>query len=123
VGLDRLKPVDLVVAGTVAAGLDGARLGKGGGFSDLEFAVASEAGLIGPDTVVVTTVHEVQVLPASEIPVTDHDVRLDLIVTPERLIEIPRRGRRTVAGIHWDELTDEKIAAIPLLARLRDQRS
>ena len=53
VGLDRLKPVDLVVAGTVAAGLDGARLGKGGGFSDLEFAVASEAGLIGPDTVVV----------------------------------------------------------------------
>ena len=42
------QPVDLVVAGTVAAGLDGARLGKGGGFSDLEFAVASEAGLIGP---------------------------------------------------------------------------
>ena len=28
--------------------LDGARLGKGGGFSDLEFAVAAEAGLIGP---------------------------------------------------------------------------
>ena len=123
VGLDRLKPVDLVVAGTVAAGLDGARLGKGGGFSDLEFAVASEAGLIGPDTVVVTTVHEVQVLPAGEIPTTDHDVALDLIVTPERLIEIPRRKRRAPAGIRWDELTDEKIAAIPLLARLRAGRS
>lgn len=123
VGLDRLKPVDLVVAGTVAAGLDGARLGKGGGFSDLEFAVASEAGLIGPDTVVVTTVHEVQVLPAGEIPTTDHDVALDLIVTPERLIEIPRRKQRTNAAIRWDELTDEKIAAIPLLARLRAGRS
>ena len=122
VGLDRLKPVDLVVAGTVAAGLDGARLGKGGGFSDLEFAVASEAGLIGPDTVVVTTVHEVQVLPAGEIPTTDHDVALDLIVTPERLIEIPRRKQRTNAAIRWDELTDEKIAAIPLLARLRAGR-
>jgi 5-formyltetrahydrofolate cyclo-ligase len=123
VGLDRLNPVDLVVAGTVAAGVDGARLGKGGGFSDLEFAVASEAGLIGPDTVVVTTVHEVQVLPAGTIPTTEHDVALDLIVTPERVIEIPRRKRRSEAGIRWDELTEEKIAAIPLLARLRAARS
>jgi len=123
VGLDRLRPVDLVVAGTVAAGLDGARLGKGGGFSDLEFAVASEAGLIGPDTVVVTIVHEVQVLPAGEIPTAEHDVGLDLIVTPERVIEVPRRKRRSAAGIRWDELTEEKIAAIPLLARLRAGRS
>jgi 5-formyltetrahydrofolate cyclo-ligase len=122
VGIDELKPVDLVVAGTVAAGLDGARLGKGGGFSDLEFAVASEAGLIGLGTVVVTTVHEAQVVAAGEIPTTDHDVTVDLIVTPERVIEIPHRKRRPPAGIHWDELTDEKIAAIPLLARLRAAR-
>src|SRR5690348_12267486 len=47
-----LDPVDLVVTGSVAAGPDGARLGKGGGFSDLEFAVASEVGLISPGTVV-----------------------------------------------------------------------
>jgi 5-formyltetrahydrofolate cyclo-ligase len=122
VGLDDLSPVDLVVAGTVAAGLDGARLGKGGGFSDLEFAVASEAGLIGPRTVVVTTVHEVQVLPAGEIPTTDHDVRLDLIVTPQRVIECPRPKRRPTAGVRWDELTEEKIETIPLLARLRESR-
>jgi 5-formyltetrahydrofolate cyclo-ligase len=122
VGLDELKPVDLVVAGTVAAGLDGARLGKGGGFSDLEFAVAAEAGLIGPKTVVVTTVHEAQVLPAGEIPTTEHDVPLDLIVTPDRVIEIPRRKRRPPAGIRWDELTEDKIAAIPLLANLRGRR-
>ena len=123
VGIDELSPVDLVVAGTVAAGLDGARLGKGGGFSDLEFAVASEAGLIGPETVVVTTVHEVQVLPAGEIPTTDHDVRLDLIVTPERVIRCPRPKRRPPARVRWDELTDEKIATIPLLARLRAARA
>src|SRR5438067_2477401 len=119
VGIDELSPVDLVVAGTVAAGLDGARLGKGGGFSDLEFAVASEAGLIGPETVVVTTVHEVQVLPAGEIPTTDHDVRLDLIVTPERVIECPRPKLRPPAGIRGDELTEAKSEATPLLARLR----
>ena len=120
VGLDELTPVDLVVAGTVAAGLDGARLGKGGGFSDLEFPIASEAGLIGPDTVVVTTVHEAQVRPAGEIPTTDHDVALDLIVTPERVIEIPRRKRRRAGAVRWEELTEEKIASIPLLPRLRE---
>jgi 5-formyltetrahydrofolate cyclo-ligase len=35
-----------------------ARLGKGGGFSDLELAVAAEAGLVDRSTVVVTTVRD-----------------------------------------------------------------
>ena len=45
--LDELDAVDLVVGGCVAVGEDGARLGKGGGFADLEYALASAAGLIG----------------------------------------------------------------------------
>jgi 5-formyltetrahydrofolate cyclo-ligase len=114
-----LEPVDLVVAGCVAAGEDGARLGKGGGFSDLEFALAAEAGLVDRSTLVATTVHELQLRPPGAIPVADHDIRLDLIATPERIIECARPRRRAAPGIHWDELTDEKIAAIPLLARIR----
>jgi 5-formyltetrahydrofolate cyclo-ligase len=120
VTLADLTPVDLVVMGSVAVGEDGARLGKGGGFADLEFALATAAGLIGPETVIVTTVHEIQVRPAGEVPVTSHDVPLDLIVTPERVIDC--RGRsaaRPSAGIEWADLTDAKIAAIPLLAALR----
>lgn len=119
IGVDELEPVDLVVAGWVAAGEDGARLGKGGGYSDLEYALASEAGLIGPATVVATTVHDLQVRPAGVIPTVDHDVRLDLVVTPTRTIEVPRRGRRAVGRVCWCELDEDKIAAIPLLARLR----
>jgi 5-formyltetrahydrofolate cyclo-ligase len=122
VNVEDLEPVDLVVTGCVAVTEEGARLGKGGGFSDLEFAVATEAGLIGPDTVVVTTVHETQVVAAGRIPVTPHDIWLDLIVTPDRVITPPkrRRSRRgTPAGILWDDLTPEKIDAIPLLRRLR----
>ena len=46
VSLDAMEPVDLVVTGCVAVGEDGARLGKGGGFSDLEFALAAAAGLV-----------------------------------------------------------------------------
>src|SRR5579863_7109795 len=86
VALDSLSPVDLVVMGCVAVSQDGARLGKGGGFADLEFALATAAGLIGPATVCVTTVHELQVCPAGRIPLTSHDVPLDFIVTPDRVI-------------------------------------
>src|SRR5580698_10680932 len=93
VTLAEVTPVDLVVTGCVAAGEDGARLGKGGGFADLEFALATAAGLIGPETVTVTTVHELQVRPSGVTPVTSHDVPLDFIVTPERVIDC-RAGRK-----------------------------
>jgi 5-formyltetrahydrofolate cyclo-ligase len=57
IGVAELRPVELVVCGSVAVNRHCARVGKGGGFSDLEFALLVEAGLIGPDTVVATTVH------------------------------------------------------------------
>jgi 5-formyltetrahydrofolate cyclo-ligase len=123
VRIEELSPVDLVVMGSVAAGEDGARLGKGGGFADLEFALATAAGLIGPQTIIVTTVHEIQLRPAGGIPVTGHDVPLDLIVTPERVIDCRQRSAaRPTCGIDWAGLTDEKIAAIPLLSALRAAR-
>jgi 5-formyltetrahydrofolate cyclo-ligase len=118
VDLDDLEPVDLVVTGCVAVGDDGARLGKGGGFSDLEFAVASAAGLIGPDTVIATTVHDRQVVGAGVIPTTDHDVWVDLIVTPSGVIRPPSRSRRA-GSVRWHELSDEKLESIPFLAAMR----
>jgi hypothetical protein len=48
----------------------------------------------GGCSLVVTTVHELQVRPAGEVPTTDHDVRLDLIVTPDRVIDCRAPGRR-----------------------------
>src|SRR5205814_1523062 len=70
-------------------------------------AVAAAAGLIGSHTLLVTTVHELQVRPGGEIPVADHDIRLDMIVTPERVILAPRRGRPK-SKLRWDQLTEEK---------------
>jgi 5-formyltetrahydrofolate cyclo-ligase len=88
-------------------------------FADLEFALATAAGLVGPDTLVVTTVHELQVRPAGAIPTAPHDAPVDLVVTPERVIDCrERRGPRPVDGINWSELTREKIEAIPLLRAL-----
>ena len=119
VDIDELAPVDLVVTGCVAVDETGARLGKGGGFSDLELAVAAEAGLVNAHTVVVTTVHELQVLPAGVIPVTGHDIHVDVIVTNDRVVRCPRARDWALPQLQWSELTDAKIAAIPLLQRLR----
>jgi 5-formyltetrahydrofolate cyclo-ligase len=117
---EELGEIDLVVTGCVAVGEDGARLGKGGGFSDLEFAVAAEAGLVGAETVVVTTVHELQLLGAGTIPMTAHDVPVDLVVTPDRVIDCRGGPHKRPPGVRWDELTEEKITSIPLLQRLRE---
>lgn len=116
--VDALRPVGLVVTGCVAVDRTGARLGKGGGFADLEFAVAGAAGLVGERTVVATTVHPSQVLDPERIPVTDHDVDLDLIVTPEEVIHCDRRRAR-LGAVRWEELTEEKIMAIPMLQAMR----
>jgi 5-formyltetrahydrofolate cyclo-ligase len=113
IGLAELRPVDLVVCGSVAVNREGARIGKGDGFSDLEFALLVEAGLIGRHTVVATTVHPLQVLDEA-LPETAHDVRLDLIVAGEEVIGC-RRPRRP-AGILWEHLDAAKVAAIPALA-------
>jgi 5-formyltetrahydrofolate cyclo-ligase len=110
-----VDPLDLVVCGSVAVDRRGARVGKGGGYSDLEFALLSEAGRITDRTVIVTTVHPLQVLD-DRLPETEHDFRVDLIVSDEEVVRC-RRVRRP-AGILWGHLDEEKIGAIPSLAAL-----
>jgi len=119
VDITEVEPVDLVVAGCVAVGRDGARLGKGGGFSDLEFAVAAGAGLVDRRTVVVTTVHARQLVGAGRVPRTPHDIHVDVIVTPDEVLRCPRPSGHRLASIRWQELSEEKIASIPMLGRLR----
>jgi 5-formyltetrahydrofolate cyclo-ligase len=108
-----MRPVDVVVCGSVAVNRSGARIGKGAGYSDLEVALLIEAGLVTEKTVIVAPVHQLQVVD-EEIPETEHDFRVDLIVTPEEVIECP--DRRRPEGLIWGDLTAEKIAAIPVLA-------
>ncbi|MBO0705373.1 MAG: 5-formyltetrahydrofolate cyclo-ligase [Candidatus Dormibacteraeota bacterium] len=114
VGIDEMARIDLVVCGSVAVNRRGARLGKGGGFSDLEFALLTEAGLLPATAPLTTTVHALQIL-VGDLPETGHDFRLDVIVTPDAVLRCdePRRP----PGILWDDLDGEKIAAVPELTR------
>ncbi|MFC4507548.1 MULTISPECIES: 5-formyltetrahydrofolate cyclo-ligase [Streptomyces] len=112
VEVDALRPVDVVVLGSVAVNRTGVRIGKGAGYSDIEFALLAEAGLVGPQTLVVTTVHRLQVVD-DPMPSSEHDVNVDLIVTPEEIISCSTPHRPS--GIIWDRLEPSKIAAIPAL--------
>ena len=110
-----LPHIDLVVSGSVAVDRRGARIGKGGGYADLELGLLAEAGRVDDDTLIVTTVHPVQVL-REHLPETAHDVRVDRIVTPEETIAC-RRARRP-AGIIWEDLAEERIREIPILDQM-----
>ena len=114
VGLDEMPAIDLIVTGCVAVTAEGARLGKGGGYSDLEYALLREARKITAKTPVATTVHPAQIAARGAIPMTSHDQSLDLIATPDELIRCPRRFERP-RGILWDELDAAKRDSIPVL--------
>ncbi|CAJ1958514.1 unnamed protein product [Cylindrotheca closterium] len=119
--------VDLVVVGSTAVCPNtGARVGKGEGFAELEWGILSQMGnLSAQNCLVVTTCHDIQVVePDSEdggIPadsLTKHDVPVDIIVTPTRIIRVPNRAPKP-SGIMWDLLSPQKLAQIKVLRQLK----
>jgi 5-formyltetrahydrofolate cyclo-ligase len=116
VAVEELEPVDLVVCGTVAVNRDGVRVGKGGGYSDLEYGVLIDAGKIDSHTTVATTVHPTQVL-RRHLMMTAHDLPVDMIATPRAVIEVERQYERP-RGILWDHLQPPQIREIPILERM-----
>ncbi|SCL16226.1 5-formyltetrahydrofolate cyclo-ligase [Micromonospora nigra] len=110
--ISEMRPVDLVVCGSVAVNSDGVRVGKGAGYSDIELALLTEAGLVSPSTVLATSVHSLQVV-AGPLPEAEHDFRVNLIITPDEVIECPPHEQPT--GIYWNSLHPRKVAEIPAL--------
>lgn len=123
VGPQEMRPVDLVVCGSVAIGRsDGVRIGKGAGYSDLELALLADAGLITRNTTIATTVHELQVIDDA-LPHDKHDFSVDLGITPTRILSFTPDQPRP-AGIMVSKLRPEQLATIPALAEvIRQQNS
>ncbi|HSK28757.1 MAG TPA: 5-formyltetrahydrofolate cyclo-ligase, partial [Candidatus Limnocylindria bacterium] len=113
VALEDIKAIELIVCGSVAVNRKGARVGKGGGYSDVEFALLTEEKKIGRATPIVTSVHPLQIVD-EEIPMTAHDIPLTAIVTPDEIIEI-KDVLPSPKGVYWKMLPQEKIDAIPTL--------
>ncbi|KAH3711249.1 hypothetical protein DPMN_070751 [Dreissena polymorpha] len=113
---DKFK-VDLVIVGSVAVSRAGVRIGKGEGFADLEWAMMSTIKAVNPDTVVITSVHECQIIDIPESLAEDHDLSVDYIVTPKEIIKCNRK-RSKPTGIIWSKLEPIKLKRVPILRRL-----
>ena len=115
VPLDELPQLDALVVGSVAVSRAGGRCGKGEGYADLEYGILRS---LGHDPVpVVTTVHEVQIVP--DLPREPTDLPLTVIVTPGEVIRV-EPVLRPPAGIDWAQLTEADLDAMPVLRELKD---
>ncbi|KAL0125269.1 hypothetical protein PUN28_004418 [Cardiocondyla obscurior] len=119
-GLDSHIKVDLVVLGSVSVSRDGYRLGKGEGFADLEFAMMMKMGTITENTIVVTTVHDCQIvdyLPPQLFK--EYDVPVDIIVTPTQTIYVESRLKKPF-GILWHMLSERRLKTMQVLQQLKE---
>ncbi|MEM4527721.1 MAG: 5-formyltetrahydrofolate cyclo-ligase [Desulfurococcaceae archaeon] len=103
--LDEIPPIDLIVTGCVAVDKKGVRLGKGGGYAELEYGILRELNLIDERTPVVTTIHDLQVI--NSIPLEIHDLSVDYYATPTKLVKIEPQGYKP-KGIYWDLLREKR---------------
>ena len=78
--------VDMVVEGSVAVDMSGGRLGKGGGYGDMEISHLVEVDSININTPVVSTVHDIQII--DDVPNESHDQKINMIVTPQNVFRI-----------------------------------
>ena len=79
-GAESLKEADLIVIPALAASADGTRLGQGGGWYDRALTHRS------PGTPVVAVIFDNEVIDTGEIPTEAHDVPINAIITPTRMI-------------------------------------
>jgi 5-formyltetrahydrofolate cyclo-ligase len=115
--LDQMRSIDLVVCGTVAVNQYGERIGKGEGYSELEFALAVEAGKLKRNVPVITSVHRLQLV-RERIDRKRHDFTVDIILTPDEILRCPA-DRKRPKGIYWKDLSEQKIQEIPALMQLQ----
>ncbi|XP_050021254.1 methenyltetrahydrofolate synthase domain-containing protein isoform X2 [Alexandromys fortis] len=120
VGLDSSVLVDLVVVGSVAVSEKGWRIGKGEGYADLEYAMMVSMGAVHKGTPVVTIVHDCQVMDIPEALVEDHDLTVDYIITPTRVVATDC-ARPKPTGIIWSKVSCEMLTKIPVLRILRER--
>ncbi|KAM0914798.1 hypothetical protein ACQ4PT_011275 [Festuca glaucescens] len=120
IGLDERIKVDLIVIGSVAVDPStGARLGKGEGFAELEYGMLRYMGAIDDSTMIVTTVHDKQLV--DDVPVEKlliHDVPVDIICTPTQVI-LTNTAVPKPQGIYWEKLSPEKLGQIRILRELK----
>jgi 5-formyltetrahydrofolate cyclo-ligase len=118
ISLDELPQIDFIVCGSVAVTREGRRIGKGGGYSELEYGILRELGSVDEETPIATTVHDLQIVP--DLPLDEWDFTVDIIATPSRLLRVAGQRRRP-EGIIWEWVSEEMLGKMPILRELRER--
>jgi len=84
--IESIPQVDMVVEGAVAVDIKGGRLGKGGGYGDREIEYLKKTGSIQPNTPIISTVHNLQIVKL--VPIEEHDQKINMVVTPDKILRI-----------------------------------
>jgi len=115
-----IPEIDLVVVGSAAVSVYGERLGKGEGYSELEYSILREFNKVSEETPITTTIHDVQVVDF-HIPLEPWDFTIDYIFTPTKSIK--REGeKKRPPGLLWQHL-DRKKKALEMRKLLTYQSS
>lgn len=121
IDINSTEKIDMVVVGSYAVDRQGRRIGKGNGYVDLDIGILTHLGCLTKDTLIVTTVHDVQVYDAlPENLFQSYDLPLDLIVTPTEVIRVGKRLARP-AGIEWNLLSSRRLEIVPVLKSIKEK--
>jgi len=82
------QKVGVFAQGCVAVDLKGNRIGKGSGFGDREYEILKKEGVLKENAVFVVIAHEMQVFSDLSHLMKEHDVRADVILTPEKIFRL-----------------------------------
>jgi len=114
--LEGLPEVDLIVTGCVAVSKEGVRIGKGGGYGEIEYGILKDIDSISEETPVFTSIHDVQLI--EKIPREEHDLLVDFVSTPTKTIRMERRHLQP-EGIIWERITEKEMEHMPILQDLK----
>lgn len=121
IDINNTEKIDMVVVGSYAVSRTGQRIGKGNGYVDLDIGILTHLGCLTKDTLIVTTVHDVQVYDTlPENLFQSYDLPLDLIVTPTEVIRVSKRLTRPT-GIEWNLLSSRRLEIVPVLKSIKEK--
>jgi len=111
--------ISLLIGESLVVDGNGWRLGDGEGFFDLAVALLSEMGALGEGCQVVSALAASKKI-IEMVPHDPWDVRADVIVTPDEIIEL--NDPAVLPCINWGALTRERIKRITPLWNLNKAR-
>ena len=72
--------------------------------------------MVGDETPIFTTVHDLQIIGSA--PKEEHDFVVDAIITPSKVVGMERKYPQP-RGIIWEKLSEHELEAMPILKELK----